>query len=101
MVLYKNIDSKSEAFQLYPKLVRDYLKANMQVMHPLISLSMAPQAMSFCGILLEEKMGMPGNDIATAWRSLDSTRFCTQDGFTRTDWTIVQSVITESYGTVC
>lgn len=101
MVLYKNVDSKSATFQLYPKIVRDYLKVNLQVTHPLISLSMAPQAMAFCGILLEERFGMPGNDIATAWKSLDKTRFCTQDGFTRADWTVVQAVITESYGTAC
>lgn len=99
-ILYKDINTKSKAFQAYPEKVRAFLKENMMMWHPLIALTLAPQSMAFCGTLLEEKFGMPNQEMAMAWRPLNNSRFCTQDGFSRADWTVIQSVITEAYGTV-
>lgn len=101
IITNKDIDPTSKNWELlYPPSSRDYLLANMVDMHPLCVLSLAPASMALTGAIIGGKLSLPETMGATPWKELDSTQFCTDGGFTRANWEMMQAATAECYDTV-
>ncbi|CAB9496868.1 expressed unknown protein [Seminavis robusta] len=101
IIISKDIDVHSQAWQAFPKQTQEYLMANMLDMHPMSGLTLCPAYMALCGTIIGAKIGLPETIGATPWKTLEKKKYCTQGGFTRADWelgwsesTILQNVVT-------
>ena len=102
MVLAKDLDFKGKALtELYSASMQEYLKASLIPIHPFIGLSVAPQAMNMASSILAAKLALPDDINIASWKRLDKTKFfCTQNGFTRADFELIQTATAECYDTV-
>ena len=101
IITNKDIDTSSKIWnEHYPPSTRDYLLANMVNMHPLCVLSLAPHCMTLTASIIGGKFSLPETLGATPWKKLDKMQYCTQGGFTRADWELMQAATSECYDTV-